>query len=320
MDSLAFNDAVNQLEVSCGVHIPADSRAVAQKNFQVYGEDLSVAEGALGLLRHASIKLVRKEYNTLEEKWKKFVQKWLPSSVKSFCEIDDRAGLLSQLGPMVVALTPKERESVDNKDHISSEASRIHTIIDQLRRTFHVDYWQKFVVSPNMIVELNLTPEGAKTLFFCTSIGLDHIISFIVETISKKKPSRCPLGSFLLVGCRGRGRTELARALAKQLFDHEDLLVLCDMSDYHDANSGPRFRDDLCGDALLGKLVDISKKKAYGILIFANIEKASPSVLEMIVSILHEGIFKNREGMLFDLTAVLVLMKPNAGNDVFLRP
>lgn len=53
---------------------------------------------------------------------------------------------------------------------------------------------------------------------------------------------------------------------------------------------------------------------------FANIEKASPSVLEMIVSILHEGIFKNREGMLVDLTAVLVLMKSNAGHDVYLQP
>ncbi|XP_073279507.1 uncharacterized protein [Primulina huaijiensis] len=276
-----------------------------------------------------SFYLVRKEYNILEEKWKKFVQKWLPSSVKSFCEIDNRVDLLSQLGPMVVALTSQERERVDNIHHMSSEPSRIHAIIDQLGRTFHVDYWQNFVVSPNMIFylasssmrippshlsrQLNLTPEGVKTPFFGTSIGLDHIISFIVETISKKKPSGCPLGSFLLLGCRGRGKTDLARALAKQLFDHEDMLVLCVMSDYHDANSGPRFRDDLCGDTLLGKLIDISKKKAYGILIFANIEKASPSVLEMTVSILHEGIFKNCDGMLFDLTAVLIFMKSMLG-------
>src|SRR5208283_256324 len=106
-----------------------------------------------------------------------------------------------------------------------------------------------------------------------------------------KDPNR-PIGSFIFLGPTGVGKTELARALAEYLFDDERAMIRIDMSEYQERHAVARLVGAPPGYVVYeegGQLTEAVRRKPYSVILFDEIEKAHPDVMNMLLQILEEG-------------------------------
>jgi ATP-dependent Clp protease ATP-binding subunit ClpB len=123
-----------------------------------------------------------------------------------------------------------------------------------------------------------------------------------------------PLGCFILVGPTGVGKTELARALAEFLFDAEDAMVRLDMSEYMEKHSVARLigaPPGYVGHEEGGQLTEAVRRRPYAVLLFDEIEKAHPDVLNLLLQLLDDGRLTDSQGRTVHFHNTLVLMTSN---------
>jgi ATP-dependent Clp protease ATP-binding subunit ClpB len=126
-----------------------------------------------------------------------------------------------------------------------------------------------------------------------------------------RKPS-----SFLFVGPTGVGKTEMAKALAEMLFDDETALVRIDMGEYKDKESVATLigsRPGLVGSDQGGLLTEKIRRAPYSIVLFDEVEKAHPEVLDILLGVLDEGRLTDAQGRLCDFTNTIILFTSNLG-------
>jgi len=136
-----------------------------------------------------------------------------------------------------------------------------------------------------------------------------------------------PLGSFLLLGPTGVGKTELARALAEFLFDDEKNMVRLDMSEYMEKHSTARMigaPPGYVGYEEGGALTEAVRRKPHSVILLDEVEKAHPDVMNVLLQMLDEGRLTDGQGRTVDFTQTLVLLTSNLRNDdqvrEFFRP
>lgn len=128
---------------------------------------------------------------------------------------------------------------------------------------------------------------------------------------SKRKPA-----SFLFVGPTGVGKTELAKALAEALFDDEKSLIRIDMAEYKDAGSVAGLigsRPGLVGSEAGGFLTEQVRRNPYSIVLFDEIEKAHPEVIDILLGVLDEGRLTDAKGRFCDFTNTIIILTSNLG-------
>lgn len=128
---------------------------------------------------------------------------------------------------------------------------------------------------------------------------------------SKRKPA-----SFLFVGPTGVGKTELAKALAEALFDDEKSLIRIDMAEYKDAGSVAGLigsRPGLVGSEQGGFLTEQVRRNPYSIVLFDEIEKAHPEVIDILLGVLDEGRLTDAKGRFCDFSNTIVILTSNLG-------
>ena len=157
-------------------------------------------------------------------------------------------------------------------------------------------------------------------------IGQKHAITAISEAVRRaraglQETSR-PLGSFLLLGPTGVGKTETARALAEFLFDDEHAMVRVDMSEFMEKHSVSRMigaPPGYVGYDEGGVLTEAVRRNPHCVILLDEVEKAHPDVFNILLQILDDGRLTDGQGHVVDFTQSLVLMTSNLRNDLQLR-
>jgi len=151
-------------------------------------------------------------------------------------------------------------------------------------------------------------------------VGQDEAIEHLVRAIRRaraglKDPNR-PIGSFMFLGPTGVGKTELAKALARCLFDTEDALIRIDMSEYMEKHSVSRLigaPPGYVGYEEGGQLTERVRRKPYSIILLDEIEKAHPDVFNILLQVLDDGILTDGLGRRVDFKNTVIIMTSNIG-------
>jgi ATP-dependent Clp protease ATP-binding subunit ClpB len=152
-------------------------------------------------------------------------------------------------------------------------------------------------------------------------IGQDDAIVAVSNAIRRARaglqdPNR-PLGSFLFLGPTGVGKTELARALAEFLFDDEQALTRIDMSEYQEKHTVSRMigaPPGYVGFEDAGQLTEAVRRRPYAVVLFDEIEKAHPEVLNVLLQLLDDGRLTDGKGRTVDFKNTVVIMTSNLGS------
>lgn len=167
---------------------------------------------------------------------------------------------------------------------------------------------------------LTLKDELAKRV-----IGQDEALTQISDSIIRSRAglsdSNRPIGSFLFLGPTGVGKTEVAKALAEQLFDSEKQIVRIDMSEYMEKESVSRLvgaAPGYVGYEEGGQLTEAVRRKPYSIVLFDEIEKAHPDVFNILLQVLDDGRLTDGQGRTVDFTNTIIIMTSNLGSEYLL--
>ena len=151
-------------------------------------------------------------------------------------------------------------------------------------------------------------------------IGQDEALQKVVDAILRSKAQiqdeRRPIGSFLFLGPTGVGKTEVAKALAQQLFDDETKIVRIDMSEYMEKHSVSRLigaPPGYVGYDEGGQLTEAIRRNPYSIILLDEIEKAHPDVFNILLQVLEEGKLTDNKGVHVDFRNTLVILTSNLG-------
>jgi ATP-dependent clp protease, ATP-binding subunit clpB len=156
-------------------------------------------------------------------------------------------------------------------------------------------------------------------------MGQDEALHLVSEAIIKsrsgiKDPNR-PIGSFIFLGPTGVGKTEVARTLAYELFDDEKHMVRIDMSEYMEKFSVSRLIGSppgYVGYEEGGQLTEAVRRNPYSIVLFDEIEKAHPEVLNLLLQILDDGRITDSNGRTVDFKNTIIIMTSNLGSEYIL--
>jgi len=151
-------------------------------------------------------------------------------------------------------------------------------------------------------------------------IGQDEALGKVVKAIQRNrvglKDPKKPIGTFIFLGPTGVGKTELARALARNLFDSEDSLIRIDMSEYMEKFSVSRLigaPPGYVGYEEGGQLTEKVRRKPYCVILLDEIEKAHPDIYNILLQVLDDGILTDGLGRKVDFKNTLIIMTSNIG-------
>ena len=152
-------------------------------------------------------------------------------------------------------------------------------------------------------------------------VGQDEAIQAVANAIRRARaglqdPNR-PLGSFIFLGPTGVGKTELARALAEFLFDDEHAMIRIDMSEYQEKHTVSRLigaPPGYVGYEEAGQLTEAVRRRPYSVVLFDEIEKAHPEVLNVLLQLLDDGRLTDGKGRTIDFKNTVVIMTSNLGS------
>ena len=151
-------------------------------------------------------------------------------------------------------------------------------------------------------------------------VGQDEAVAAVSNAIRRARaglqdPAR-PLGSFIFLGPTGVGKTELARALARFLFDDERAMVRIDMTEYQEKHAVARMigaPPGYVGYEDAGQLTEAVRRRPYAVVLFDEVEKAHPDVLNVLLQLLDDGQLTDGKGRTVDFKNAVVIMTSNLG-------
>jgi len=157
-------------------------------------------------------------------------------------------------------------------------------------------------------------------------IGQDKAVTLVSDAILRQRAGindeHRPIGSFLFLGPTGVGKTEVAKSLAEALFDSEEHIIRIDMSEYMEKYSVSRLigaAPGYIGYEEGGQLTEPVRHNPYSIILFDEIEKASPDVLNLLLQIMDDGRLTDAQGRLCDFKNTVIIMTSNIGSELILN-
>ena len=156
-------------------------------------------------------------------------------------------------------------------------------------------------------------------------IGQDEAVNAVADAVLRSraglKNPRRPAASFIFLGPTGVGKTELAKALAEELFDDENAMIRVDMSEYMEKHSVSRLvgaPPGYVGFDEGGFLTEAVRRRPYSVILFDEIEKAHPDVFNIFLQILDDGMLTDSHGRTVNFKNTIIIMTSNLGSDMLL--
>ena len=157
-------------------------------------------------------------------------------------------------------------------------------------------------------------------------VGQETAVTYVTEAVWRarsgiKDPNK-PIGSFLFLGPTGVGKTELAKALAAQLFDSEDHFIRIDMSEYMEKHSVSRLvgaPPGYIGYEEGGQLTEAVRRSPYAVVLLDEIEKAHPDVANILLQVLDDGRITDSQGRIVNFTNTVIILTSNIGSQFLLE-
>src|SRR6266853_2528602 len=222
----------------------------------------------------------------------------------------ERAAMLRQQELLTLEKLAKAREEAKDTANLIVTPNQIAQVVEN---------WTGVPVSQMLESERqnlrNLEEDLRKRV-----VGQDEAISAVARAIRRSraglKDPRRPIGSFLFLGPTGVGKTELAKALAAELFGGEDNLIRMDMSEYMEPHTVARLFGSPPGYVGYdegGQLTEQVRRRPYSVILLDEVEKAHPEVFNALLQIMDDGRLTDGQGRTVDFKNTVVIMTSNAG-------
>ncbi len=281
-----------------------------------YVNDRFLPDKAIDLIDEAASKLKMKTY-TRPEKLKE-----LEEEIVSINKEKEEAILVqdfekaAKLRDDVLAL--KEKLEKDNK-RWENKTSRNVTILNEEDIAEVISSWTNIPVK-KLTQDENERLKNLENVLHKRVVGQNEAVEAVSKAIRRsrvglKDPSR-PIGSFLFLGPTGVGKTELSKALAEALFGNEESIIRVDMSEFMEPHSVSKLIGSPPGYVGFdegGQLTEKIRRKPYSVLLFDEIEKAHPDVMNMLLQILEDGRLTDSQGRTVNFKNTVVIMTSNIG-------
>lgn len=277
----------------------------------------------------------KEELNTLKQKWNQ-EKKWIDSlknkknqlEILKFQEEEaERAADYNKVAELRYSKIPalkKELEEAqkhlgDQKERLLQEEVDEHLIAQIVAKWTGVPVQKMLEGEAEKLLHLEKTIEGQV-------IGQPIAVAAVSEAIRRSRaglsdPGR-PVGVFLFVGPTGVGKTELAKALAKQLFNQEEALIRLDMSEYMEKHTVSKLIGSppgYIGYDEGGQLTEALRRHPYSVVLLDEIEKANPDVFNILLQIFDDGRITDSKGRTVNCKSALFIMTSNLGADQLLH-
>ncbi len=217
-------------------------------------------------------------------------------------------------------LIPELENKIAKTNELEKENALIQETVDEEMIAKIVSRWTG--VEVNRLVEsernkiLHLNDALSKRV-----VGQDQALELVTDAILRSKAQiqdeNRPIGSFMFLGPTGVGKTEVAKALAEQLFDDERHIVRIDMSEYMEKHSVSRLigaPPGYVGYDEGGQLTEAVRRNPYSIVLFDEIEKAHPDVFNVLLQILDDGRITDSKGVTVDFKNTIIILTSNLGS------
>ena len=306
----------DKYEAHHNVQITDEAIDAAVKLSVRYITDRFLPDKAIDLIDEAASRLKMKTY-TLPDNVKQIEEK-----LESLSKEKDEA-IRTQDFEKAASLRDKERSTREKlekeKKKWENKNSRAVTTLTEEDIAEVISSWTNIPVK-RLTQDENEKLKNLEKSLHERVIGQDEAVSAVARAIRRgrlglKDPNR-PIGSFLFLGQTGVGKTELSKALAENLFGNEDALIRIDMSEYMESHSVAKLigaPPGYVGFDEAGQLTEKVRRKPYSVILFDEIEKAHPDVMNMLLQILDDGRLTDSQGRTVDFKNTVIIMTSNVG-------
>ena len=275
------------------------------------------------------LKEVNDKYKVLHEKWLEEKKALIQSKTlredleKAKLEYTnaEQAGDYTKASELKFSTIPsleqkiKASKEANKDDNMLSEVVDEESIAKVVSKWTHIDTTKLLKTEREKLLKLDdILKERV--------MGQDEALKLVSDAILRNKANigdaNRPIGSFLFLGPTGVGKTEVAKALAEQLFDDENKIVRIDMSEYMEKFSVSRLigaPPGYVGYEEGGQLTEAVRRKPYSIVLLDEIEKAHPDVFNILLQILDDGRITDSKGVTVDFKNTVIIMTSNLGSE-----
>jgi len=314
----AIDRQIVQLKIEQAALLREDNEDTNQKRLDIISEQLTELQTQSGELtqKWETVKRQMSEISALQQKIE---------DARHTLEISQRKGNLEQAAELTYAILPglqNELEAV--KEHLSG-SDLIDEQVEQRHIAQVISQWTGIPVTKMLSEEQDKLLQMEQTLSKRV-IGQEQAIKVIANAVRRARAGlndpEHPLGSFLMLGPTGVGKTELAKSLAEFMFDDTDAVLRLDMSEYMEKHAVSRLigaPPGYVGYDEGGALTEAVRRRPYQLVLFDEIEKAHPDIFNILLQVLDDGHLTDGHGRKVDFRNTLILLTSNLGSTPLLE-
>ena len=278
---------------------------------------------------------LRDKYNAKASKWEnekksvdsvKVIKEKLEEINKKIEKAENEANL-ELASKLKYQDKPQLEKEIEQKENAikEKELTLVHNKVTEEEIAKVISKWTGIPVTKLTSTEREKTLHLAEDLHKRV-IGQDKAIEKVANCILRSKAGikdpKKPIGSFLFLGPTGVGKTELAKTLAYNLFDDENMVIRIDMSEYMEKHTVARLigaPPGYVGYDEGGQLTEKVRRKPYSVILFDEIEKAHPDVYNVLLQILDDGRITDSKGVTVDFKNTIIILTSNIGSQLLLE-